>query len=154
MTGLFSVPGETLFVEVDDELRALHAAQLRRDKHGLVAVFPLNQEGQLTVDVGGPDDLVWVESAVERILFVFFRAFVLAVSLVVRMFVIMIRLFALRVFFLGFFFTSLLFLRLFWCLILGRVVGLSLLLLAHAVIILLRAHGRPIGAVAETSFLC
>lgn len=154
------MPGEALFVKVDDQLRALHSAQLRRDQHGFVAVLPLDQEGQFAVDVGGADDLVGVEPAVERILFVaVLCALVLGLSLVIRMFVIVIRLLTLRVVFLGLLFTNLLLLGFFWLLywwriILGRVVGLSLLLLAPTFFVFLGAHGGPVGARAEASLFC
>lgn len=150
------MPGEALFVEVDDELRAFHSAELRWDQHGFVAVLPLDQEGELAVDVGGADDLVRVEPAVERVLFAVLCALVLALSLVVRMFVVMIRLLALRVVFLGLFFANLLLLRLFRLLrllILGSVVGLSFLFLASAFIVFLGAHGGSVGAAAEATFL-
>lgn len=55
---LFCVPCETLFVEVKDQLRNFGSSELVWNQHGFVAILPLNEKSQRSVNVGGSDDLV------------------------------------------------------------------------------------------------
>lgn len=66
--GLFGVPSEALFVEINNQLGALLSGELRWNQHCFVAVLPLNQESQLSANVSCSDDLVRLQPAVERIL--------------------------------------------------------------------------------------
>ena len=59
------VPGEALLVELDDGLRALDVGLPRRHQVGLVRPLPLDEEHELAGGVGGADDALRVEAAVE-----------------------------------------------------------------------------------------
>lgn len=84
MLQLLAMPCETLLVEVDDELWTSDARQLRWNQHRFGAVLPLNEKGEFTFDVGRTDNLLRLESILERILLVLRlidrRVFVLALA--------------------------------------------------------------------------
>lgn len=58
-------PGKTLFVELDDRLRAAHVGHLRGHEVRLVALLPFNQEHELAGRVSCADDLLGLFSAIE-----------------------------------------------------------------------------------------
>ena len=59
------MPGEPLLVELDDGLRALDVGLPRRHQVRLVRPLPLDEEHELAGGVGGADDALRVEAAVE-----------------------------------------------------------------------------------------
>lgn len=67
---LLAMPCESLLIEVYDELWTFDARQLRWNQHRFGAVLPLNEKGEFTFDVGRTDNLLRLESILERILLV------------------------------------------------------------------------------------
>lgn len=158
--GLFGVPGESLLVEVDDELRTLLAGQLRRNEHGLVAVLPLNEESELPLDVSGADDLLRLESVVEWRFGLLFRVSV--VLLVGMLGVVVVGFFFLASFAgVGVFLRFLLLWLVLLLFLLFQRLGLVLRLgltpsfgRLRRFVVLLRAHGGAlVGTVAEATLL-
>ncbi|CAN8022356.1 unnamed protein product [Ixodes persulcatus] len=60
-----SVPGQAFFVKPYDDLRATYVGDARGHDVGFVAVLPLDQEHELAGRVGGADDAIGVQAAVE-----------------------------------------------------------------------------------------
>ncbi len=59
------MPGEPLLVELDDGLRALCVGLPGGHQVGLVASLPLDEEHELPGGVGGADDALGLQVAVE-----------------------------------------------------------------------------------------
>ena len=59
------VPGEPLFVKLDDRLRAFHIRLSRRNKIGLVRSLPFDEEHQFPRRVGGANDPFGIQVPVE-----------------------------------------------------------------------------------------
>lgn len=158
-TGLFGVPGESLFVKVDDQLRTLLACELRWDQHGLVAVLPLNQKCELAFYVSGADDLLRFEATVEwrlvlaalflRIVFVLFvgmLGFIVVIALLATRRFIFLRLLS---FFFFFFFLG----RLGVIFRIGFRLAFLVRILSWWIIVLLGAYGGSlVGTVADATF--
>ncbi len=72
------MPGEPLLVELDDGLRAPHIGLAGGHEIGLVASLPLDQEHELARGVGGSDDALGIQVAVEAAGAFVFRLLLLA----------------------------------------------------------------------------
>ncbi len=59
------MPCESLLVELDDRLRTLCVGLPGRDQVRLVAALPLDEEHELAGAVGGADDALGLQAAVE-----------------------------------------------------------------------------------------
>jgi len=59
------MPSETLFVKLNDDLRAFDVGLTRGHQISFVAVLPLHEEHELATRVRGANDSLWLKSAIK-----------------------------------------------------------------------------------------